>query len=162
MAEHAPDVSTHIARTLTGMTEFRCTRRWLFLNAYYRFSRRPDRYDVTRNMIANKYDKTVPIRPRLRRVHYSTRSDDCNRQFAKNLQFGPNRRAADSHCARGAYLRVAGILPACVEGVSPSNRGPEPLGTRGRPRHDNALRRHYERGCCGTSRTTRNPVSRSW
>jgi hydrogenase maturation protein HypF len=35
--------------------------------------------------------------------------------------------------------RVAGILPACVEGVPPSDRGPEALGTRGRDARDTGV-----------------------
>ncbi|MBM4028923.1 MAG: hypothetical protein FJ280_26535, partial [Planctomycetes bacterium] len=37
-------------------------------------------------------------------------------------------------------VRVAGVPPACVEGVSPSNRGPEALGTRGRDARDTSHR----------------------
>jgi len=38
-----------------------------------------------------------------------------------------------------AVYRVAGILPACVEGVPPSDRGPEALGTRGRDARDTTI-----------------------
>lgn len=38
---------------------------------------------------------------------------------------------------------VAGILPACVEGRTPSNRGPEALGTRGRDARDTQARATY-------------------
>ena len=37
--------------------------------------------------------------------------------------------------------RVAGILPVGVEGVPPSDRGPEALGTRGRDARDTTHRR---------------------
>jgi len=39
--------------------------------------------------------------------------------------------------------RVAGILPARVEGVPPSNRGPEVLATRGRDAHDTGPERFF-------------------
>jgi len=37
---------------------------------------------------------------------------------------------------RASDIRVAGVSPACVEGVPPSQRGPEALGTRGQDARD--------------------------
>jgi len=48
----------------------------------------------------------------------------------------PQDREPASAAVSRASLRVAGILPASVEGVPPSNQGPEALGTRGRDARD--------------------------
>ncbi|MBN2314080.1 MAG: protein kinase [Sedimentisphaerales bacterium] len=66
--------------------------------------------------------------------------DWCAKYIFDTLEAGRSWHPADRKPAGAdvsrASLRVAGILPASTEGVPPSNRGPEALGTRGRDARD--------------------------
>jgi len=68
----------------------------------------------------------------------------CMKYVFDTLETGrswhPQNREPASAAVSRASLSVAGILPASVEGVPPSNQGPEALGTRGRDARDTSGR----------------------
>jgi hypothetical protein len=81
-----------------------------------------NRVDVFAN---NSYSTSFPAR----------NSDYCGGCAFVDIRFGGDVFTEDGTSPH----RVVGILPAGVEGVPPSNRGPEALGTRGRDARDTCL-----------------------